>query len=61
MSGTVFTVVGFLIGAMILGAGVYYYLKNKEDMESRKIYGITGIIGAAIVVGMAVKVMVAGF
>jgi len=27
---------------MILGAGIYYLLREKKDPESKKIYGING-------------------
>lgn len=58
---TVVTVVGLVIGAMILGAGLYFLSKSKGDQESRKIYGITSLVGAAIVIGLIIKVLVAGW
>ena len=42
-------VIGLLIGILILGAGVFYLMKEKEDAESRKIYTITSVVGAVIV------------
>ena len=42
--------IGLIIGALILGAGIYYLVKEKADPESKKIYTIISIIGAFIVV-----------
>ena len=47
-----------LIGVMMVVAGVYYRAKDKDDAESRKIYGIIALIGAALTVAMAVKMFV---
>lgn len=60
MSGIIFIVVALIIGALIFGAGVYYLVKEKNDPESRKIYTITTAIGAVIVIGVVVKILVAG-
>ena len=37
-----------IIGAMILGAGIYYLVKEKADKEARKIYPITTVAGAIL-------------
>lgn len=58
---TVITVVGLLIGAMILGAGLYFRSKSKGDKESQRIYGITSVIGAAILIGLIIKILIAGW
>ncbi len=51
-------VLGVLIGLLVLGAGVYYLVREKQDPESRKIYGIVsgigGVIAAVSVVLLAV-------
>lgn len=44
-------IIAALIGALILGAGLYYLIKEKSDPESKKIYGIVSIIGGIILVG----------
>lgn len=49
MKGTVFTIIILVIGAMILGAGLYYLMKEKEDKEAKKIYGITMVVGIVFV------------
>ncbi len=37
-----------IIGLLVLGGGIYYLAKEKNDPESRKIYGIISAIGAVI-------------
>lgn len=61
MRGTVFTVIGLVIGVLILGAGVYYLAQEKDNAESRKIYGITCIVGVVIIIGILIKIAAAGF
>ena len=39
-------IIGLIIGLLLLAAGLYYLNQNKNDTESRKIYGITAAIGA---------------
>lgn len=43
-----FCIACIIIGRMILGAGIYYLIQEKDNAESRKIYGITSLIGAVI-------------
>lgn len=45
-------IIGTLIGAMILGAGLYYLIKERNDKESRKVYGTISSIGGVIFVVM---------
>jgi hypothetical protein len=54
----IFNVIGLLIGVLISGAGIYYLLKEKEDRESCKIYGITSGVGVVIVIGIIIKLIV---
>lgn len=61
MSEKILTIIGLLIGVMILGAGLYYLFHEKDDSESRKIYGITTAVGAVIVVALIVKIIALGF
>lgn len=46
----VIKIIGLIIGALILFAGIYYLVKEKNDSESKKIYTIISIIGGLIVV-----------
>ena len=43
-------VIGLLIGVLLLGAGIYFLTKEKQDPESKKIYTVVSVIGAAIAV-----------
>ena len=47
-------IIGIIIGLLVLGAGIYYLIKEKDDKESKKIYGITSGIGAVVTVVAAV-------
>ena len=48
------TIVMLLIGLLLAGAGLYYLFQNKNDPESRKIYGITTGIGIIVAVVSAI-------
>ncbi|MFT3983440.1 MAG: hypothetical protein QM697_06010 [Lachnospiraceae bacterium] len=54
----IFEIIGLVIGVMILGAGIYYLVKEKNDQESRKIYSITSAVGAAIILGLILKIVI---
>ena len=49
-------IIAVLIGLLLIGAGGYYFIKEKSDKESRKIYMITMLIGVIIVIGALVKI-----
>ncbi len=51
----IFNIVGIVIGVLIFVFGVSYFLKEKNDRESRKIYAVTTVIGAVISVIMVLK------
>ncbi|MDO4302151.1 MAG: hypothetical protein Q4D26_12295 [Clostridia bacterium] len=53
----IFNIIGLIIGVMIFAAGIYYFLREKEDNESRKIYSITTVIGALILVFMIIRLL----
>lgn len=38
---------GIIIGVLVLGAEIYYLINDKEE-NSKKIYGIISVIGAAV-------------
>lgn len=40
--------IAIIIGVMVLGVGIYYLAKEKNDPESKKIYTITSVIGALV-------------
>ena len=54
------TIIGILVGTLILGAGIYYLVKEKTDKEARKIYTITTVAGALILAGAILKLVLAG-
>ena len=41
-------IIGLVIGILVLGAGVYYLVKEKQDPESRKIYTVVSVIGTVL-------------
>ena len=43
-------IIGLIIGALVLGAGIYYLAKERRDPESRKIYAIVSAVGGVIAV-----------
>lgn len=53
----VITVIGLLVGLVIFVAGIFYLHKEKEDAESRKIYGITAGAGGVIFVAMVLRLL----
>ena len=51
----IISIIGILIGGSVLGAGIYYLMKEKDDKESRKIYGIISGIGGVVFIGALLK------
>ena len=47
-------IIGIIIGLLVIGAGLYYLVKEKHDPESKKIYSIVSVIGAVVTVAAAV-------
>ena len=47
-------IIGIIIGLLILGAGIYYLIKEKNDAESKKIYSIISGIDALVTVVSAI-------
>lgn len=54
------TILALLIGIAIVCGGVYYFVKEKADPESRTIYLITIALGAVIAIGAVVKIALSG-
>ena len=55
------TIVALVVGLAVLCGGVYYFIKEKNDRESRKIYGVVTAAGAVIIAFVVVRILVAGF
>ena len=53
-------IIGLIIGLLVLGAGICYLVKEKQDAESRKIYTVVSIIGG-LFVAEALSVMIQVF
>ena len=51
-------IVGLIIGTMIAGTSIYYYVQDKDDASSRRIYGTAAIVGAVIAVIAAVMLLI---
>lgn len=43
-------IIGLIIGVLIFGAGIYYFVKEKGDRESKKIYTVISVIGGMVTV-----------
>lgn len=50
-------VIGTIIGLLIAAIGIYYFIKEKQDVESRKIYGVASIAGALILIFSIIKLL----
>lgn len=51
-------IIGLLIGLLIMGFGIYYLIKEKDDKESRTIYTVTTVVGAVIAIGALIFLLV---
>ncbi len=43
-------ILGAVIGLLVLVAGIYYLVKEKNDKDSKKIYSIISLIGATLLI-----------
>lgn len=55
----VINIIGTVIGALVLAAGIYYLRKEKDDPESRKIYSIVSAVGGVLFIVMLVRLILA--
>lgn len=44
-------IIGLIVGVLVLGAGLYYLVKEKKDPESRKTYGVVSAVGGVLLNG----------
>ena len=51
-------IIGLIIGLLVLGAGICYLVKEKQDPESRKIYTVVSVIVGVIAAVCAVLLFV---
>ena len=52
------TIIGLVIGILVLVGGLYYLIKEKDDKESRNIYLVATLIGVVITVVCVLKLFV---
>ena len=43
-------IIGIVIGVLVAAADIYYYGKEKNDPESRKIYTVIGAVGGVVAI-----------
>ncbi len=53
----VISIIGMVIGIIVAIVGCVYLVKEKDDKDSRKIYGTISVIGLAVFVAMLVKLI----
>lgn len=51
-------IIGLIIGILVLGAGIYYLVKEKHDPESKKIYTVVSVIGGIVTAACAVLLFI---
>ena len=52
MIGNIFIIIALFVGISIASAGIYNFIKEKNDKDSRKIYSIFIIAGFVIFIGL---------
>lgn len=50
-------IIGLVVGLLVLAVGVYYLVKEKNDSESRKIYGVISAVGGVVAVVCALLIL----
>lgn len=52
------SIIGIIIGVAVLGAGIYYLVKEKNDAESKKIYSEVSVLGALLTLVMLLRLAI---
>lgn len=47
-------IIGILIGLLLVGAGIYYFVHDKADKEMQKISAVFCALGAVVIIVCAV-------
>lgn len=50
----IISIIGMIICCLVIAVGIYYLVKEKEDKESRKIYGVITSIGAVVFIALLI-------
>lgn len=53
----VYKIIGLIIGLLVLIAGIYYLVKEKNDPESKKIYSIISVVGTLVSVSCVLMLL----
>ena len=53
----ILTILGAAIGALVLIAGLTLLVRERKDPESRKIYAVASVFGAAVAVFCIVRLI----
>lgn len=51
-------IIGLIISILVLGAGIYYLVKEKHNPESKKIYTVVSVIGGVVTAACAVLLFI---
>ena len=51
-------IIGLIVGALVLGAGIYYLAKEKHDPESKRIYAVVSAAGGILTAVCAVLLFI---
>lgn len=50
----IISIIGMVICCLVAVAGIYYLVKEKEDKESHKIYGIITAVGIVVLIALLI-------
>ena len=53
-------IIGLIIGLLVLGAGICYLVKEKQDPESRKIYTVVSVIVYLSAFSLVIRTLITG-
>lgn len=51
-------IIGLIIGILVLGADIYYLVKEKHDPEFKKIYTVVSVIGGVVTAACTVLLFI---
>lgn len=51
-------IIVIMIGLMLFCGGAYYLTKEKDDREAKKVYAVTLLVGAVIILGTLIKIFI---
>lgn len=51
-------IIGVIIGILLLAVGLYYFIKEKDDAEARRIYLVVMTVGVIVTAVAAIKIFI---